>query len=565
MQPAANVTSGDRLDWHAIEWKRVYRTVKNLRQRIFRASRDGDRKKVRSLPRLMLRSRANICESVRRVTQVNHGKDTPGVDHIVVTTPEDRAALCLMLGQLDLHQVHPVRRVYIPKRKGTRPLGIPTIADRCVQAMVKNALEPFWEARFEGSSDGFRPGRGCHDAIQKLFCLGRPNTKRPWVLDADIEGAFDHIGHAALVQAIGNFPARGLMKPWLKAGYVEDARRHPTDTGVPQGGVISPVLLNVALHGMEHALGSSYTPRGTLHGTYALVRYADDLAVLCPTQQAAIDAQHLLATWLETRGLRLSEAKTHIRHLTEGFDFLGFNIRHDPAPQRSRSGYKLLIKPSQGSLQQLRRKLTALWRQQVGSPTVALINAMNPLISGWSQYFRIGVASRVFADLDTFRYARAQRYMQRRHPRKSGWWRTQKYWGQTRGPRWDRWVFMDKERHATLRKFAWTRIVRHRLVPKTYSPDDPTLQDYWRQRRSRPQALADRPRQLASRQQGCCPVCHQRLENGEDLHVHHVLPKHHGGTDDLANLRLVHANCHRQIHSTSAPLGVRRWLEPCTR
>jgi RNA-directed DNA polymerase len=565
MQPIANVTSGDLPDWHAIEWKRVYRTVKNLRQRIFRASRNGDLKKVRSLQRLMWRSRANIFESVRRVTQVNHGKDTPGVDHILVTTPEERAALCQQLGRLDLHQVHPVRRVYIPKRQGTRPLGIPTIVDRCVQAMVQNALEPFWEARFEGGSYGFRPGRGCHDAIQTLFYLGRPNTKRPWVLDADIAGAFDHIGHSVLLQALGNFPARGLLKQWLKAGYGEDAMRHPTETGAPQGGVISPLLLNVALHGMEHVLGSSYTPRGTLRGTYALVRYADDLAVLCPTKQAAIDAQHLLATWLGTRGLRLSEAKTHIRHLTEGFDFLGFNIRHYPAPQISRSGDKLLIKPSQGSIQQIRRKLKALWRQHVGSPTVALINAMNPLIRGWSQYFRTGVASRVFSDLDTFMFARAQRYMQRRHPRQSGWWRTQKYWGRTLGARRDRWVFQDHERHATLRKFAWTRIVRQRLVATTYSPDAPTLQDYWRQRRSRPQALADRPRQLASRQQGCCPVCHQLLENGEDLHVHHVLPKNHGGTDDLANLRLVQANGHRQIHSTSAPLGVCRWLEPYTR
>jgi RNA-directed DNA polymerase len=143
--------------------------VKNLRQRIFRASRDGDLKKVRSLQRPMLRSIVNIYESVRRVTQVNHGKDTPGVDHIRVTTPEERAALCRRFSQLALHQIHPVRRVYIPKQKGTRPLGIPTIVDRCIQAMVKNALEPFWEARFEGISYGFRPGRGCHDAIQKLF------------------------------------------------------------------------------------------------------------------------------------------------------------------------------------------------------------------------------------------------------------------------------------------------------------------------------------------------------------------------------------------------------------
>jgi len=157
--------------------------------------------------------------------------------------------------------------------------------------MVKNALEPYWEARFEGISYGFRPGRGCHDAIQKVFCLARPDTTRPWVLDADIEGAFNNIGHTALVQAIGNCPARELIKQWLKAGYVEAEMLHPTDTGVPQGGVISPLLLDVALHGMEQALGTSYTPKGVLRGTYAVVRYADDCVVFCPTQEKAIEAQ----------------------------------------------------------------------------------------------------------------------------------------------------------------------------------------------------------------------------------------------------------------------------------
>jgi RNA-directed DNA polymerase len=564
MQPAANVTSGDPVDWHSIDWKQVYRRVKNLRQRIFRASREGDLKRVRSLQRLMLRCRANVFESVRRVTQVNKGKDTPGVDQILVLTPEERGRLCAQLSQLDLYRVHPVRRVYIPKRKGKRPLGIPAIVDRCVQAMVKNALEPFWEARFEGISYGFRPGRGCHDAIEKLFRLARPNTTRPWILDADIEGAFNHIGHAALLQAIGNFPARELIKQWLKAGYVEDEMLHPTDAGVPQGGVVSPLLLNVALHGMEQALGIYYTPKGVLRGTYAVVRYADDLAVLCPTQDKAIQARDILSHWLGSRGLRLSDEKTHIRHLRDGFDFLAFNIRHYPAPNSSRSGYKLLIKPSPTAIKEVKRKLKGIWRKHVGTPTVALINEMNPVIRGWSNYFCVGVSKEVFNDLDAFMYQRAQRYMKRRHPRKSGWWRTEKYWGQTLG-RQDRWVFQDKQRNGTLRKFAWTKIVRHRLVPATYSPDDPTLQDYWQKRRAKIQVTAFRRRQLVQRQQGICPVCHQHLENGEDLHIHHVVPKKSGGKDDLANLWLVHHNCHRQIHSSSAPLGVRRLLEPCTR
>ncbi len=564
MQLAANVTSGDPVDWQAIDWKRVHQRVKNLRLRIFRASREGDLKRIRSLQRLMLRCQANVLESVRRVTQVNKGKDTPGVDRVMVTTPEERGRLCDQLSQLDLHHVRPVRRVYIPKRKGRRPLGIPTIVDRCVQAMVKNALEPFWEARFEGSSYGFRPGRGCQDAIQRIFTLARPNTTRPWVLDADIEGAFNNIGHCALLQAIGNFPARELIKQWLKAGYVEAEMLHSTETGVPQGGVISPLLLNVALHGMEQVLGTSYTSKGLLRGTSAVVRYADDFAVFCSTQEKAIEAHHLLATWLETRGLKWSDEKTHIRHLRDGFNFLGFNIRHYPAPNSSRSGYKLLIKPSADSVQQLKRKLKGLWRKHVGTPAVALINEMNPVIRGWSNYFRTGVAKETFSNIDNFMYYRAQRYMKRRHPMKSGRWRTQKYWGQSTG-RQDRWVFQDKIRHATLRKFAWTKIVRHRLVRTTHSPDDPTLQDYWRQRRAKPQASTSRQhRQLIQRQQGQCPVCHQHLNNDEDLHVHHVTPKKHGGTDDLANLRLVHHTCHRQIHSSSAPLGVRRLLEPCT-
>src|SRR5512143_2800541 len=564
MQHTANVTPGNDLDWHAIDWKRVYRTVKNLRQRIFRASRGGDLKTVRSLQRLMLRCQANVLESVRRVTQVNQGKHTPGVDNRLVKTSEERAVLCQELNQLKLHKVHPVRRVYIPKKKGRRPLGIPAIADRGVQAMVKNALEPFWEARFEASSYGFRPGRGCYDAIGRIFRIARPNTTKPWVLDADIEGAFNNLGHTALQDAIGNFPARALINQWLKAGYLDEDRRHPTDAGCPQGGVVSPLMLNIALHGMEASLGISYTAQGRTRGRYALVRYADDFAVFCPSQETAEEAKRRLANWLAKRGLRLSEDKTCIRHLTEGFEFLGFHIRHYPAPNSARSGYKLLIKPSADSVKQLRKKLRPIFRNHVSTPTAALIRELNPVVRGWSNYFRIGVAKRIFNALDDFMYYRAERYAKRRHPTKSARWRVRKYWGQTKGSRHDRWVFRDTTRAASLIKFSWVKIQRHILVAKDYSPDDPTLQDYWRQRRATTSSTAYRYHQLFVKQQGHCPVCHQHLENGEELHVHHVVPKKHGGMDEPGNLRLLHVYCHRQVHSNSAPLGVRQLLEPGT-
>jgi RNA-directed DNA polymerase len=182
---------------------------------------------------------------------------------------------------------------------------------------------------------------------------------------------------------------------------------------------------------------------------------ATRLAVLCPTREKAIEAQEILSAWLRMRGLRLADEKTHIRHLHDGFNFLAFNIRHYPAPHSSRSGYKLLIKPSPDAINDVKRKLKGIWRKHVGSPTVALINEINPLIRGWCNYFRSGVSKEVFNDLDRFMYTRAQRYMKRPHPRKSGWWRTEKYWGRTLG-RQDRWVFQDKQRHGTLRKFAWT-------------------------------------------------------------------------------------------------------------
>jgi RNA-directed DNA polymerase len=230
-------------DWDAVSWRAVEEDVRRLRQRIFTASKAGDLKRVRNLQKLMRRSRANTLVSVRRVTEDNAGRKTAGVDgQVVLTSPGKTALAEWMHRQTEPWHARPVKRVYIPKPNGKqRPLGIPVIVDRVLQARVKNALEPEWEARFEPKSYGFRPGRGCHDAIEAIYqaVKGR-NPKRLWALDADLAAAFDRIDHEHLLGRLGTFPARGLIRDWLKAGVIESGRFAPTEEGTPQGGVMSP-------------------------------------------------------------------------------------------------------------------------------------------------------------------------------------------------------------------------------------------------------------------------------------------------------------------------------------
>jgi RNA-directed DNA polymerase len=265
-------------DWAGVDWRHANKVVRNLRQRIFRATQRGDWATVRSLQRLMLRSYSNTLVSVRRVTQENTGKRTPGVDKMVVKTATARGRLVDFLLTSQPWRAQPARRIYIPKAHGKqRPLGIPTILMRCLQARVKNALEPSWEARFERSSYGFRPGRGCHDAIERLYLLARPDTTKPWIVDADIKGAFDNISHDYILEAIDSFPAKELVRQWLKAGYVDRDVFHATETGTGQGSVVSPLLANIALHGMEEALGVTYDKHGRSTSKRAVLRYADDV------------------------------------------------------------------------------------------------------------------------------------------------------------------------------------------------------------------------------------------------------------------------------------------------
>jgi RNA-directed DNA polymerase len=271
---AANGPEG-RADtvWDAINWRQADRIVRNLRQRIFRATPANDLRRVRSLQKLMLRCHSNILRSVRRVTQVNAGRNTPGVDKVTVQTPAARGKLVDYRSTCQPWRASPVRRLYIPKSNGKqRPLGIPTVLDRGLQAMVKQALEPEGEARFEGSSYGFRPGRGCHDAIAKIYHLACPQQRKKWVVDADSKGALDNINHNFLLQALGEAPGRELVKQWLEAGVREDGAFQATAAATPQGGVISPLLLNIALHGMEKALGVRFDSKGGSSGERAVVR-----------------------------------------------------------------------------------------------------------------------------------------------------------------------------------------------------------------------------------------------------------------------------------------------------
>jgi RNA-directed DNA polymerase len=537
-----------RTDWQAIDWRKAQRVVRNLRYRIFRATRANDRRRVRSLQKLMLRSYSNIVLSTRRVTQENAGKYTPGVDQVVVQTPAARGRLVDQLTTTRPRQVRPVRRVYIPKANGKRrPLGIPTVLDRCLQAQVKNALEPSWEAQFEGSSYGFRPGRSCHDALGRVYVLANPRGRRKWVVDADIQGAFDHIDHGFLLHALGDVPGKGLVRQWLRAGVLEEGSWHDTPEGTPQGGVLSPLLLNVALHGLEAAVGVlHHAPRG---GGRAVVRYADDFVVFCESQEDAERVKEvLLPRWLAERGLVLSPDKTRVVHLTEGFDFLGCHIRHYAAPRTSRSGYKLLIQPSRQAVQRVRDRLREEWSQLRGQPIRAVLRRLNPIIRGWANYYRPLVSWRVFQRLDQWMYRRAVSHVRRLHRNKPWRWCVRRYWGRLNPERADRWVLGDKRTGQYLLKFSWFKIERHRLVRGAASPDDPELKEYWWERRRvniRHLTLSDV--KLAEAQDWLCPVCGADLINGEALQRHHRQAQAEGGSDSYQNRELVHLYCHQQL------------------
>jgi RNA-directed DNA polymerase len=516
----------------------------------------------------MLRSRSNALLSVKRVTEDNAGRATAGVDgHLAVDSPDKSDLARWVQHRTEPWTPRPVKRVHIPKSNGrTRPLGIPVIADRCLQALVAAALEPEWEARFEPKSYGFRPGRGCHDAIVAIHTTSSgKNATRLWALDADLKEAFDRLSHDHILDSLGSFPARDLVRRWLSAGVIENGRMTPTGEGTPQGGVISPLLMNVALHGMERAAGVRYYTSPSEAGNVVrtspvLVRYADDFLVLCRSYEQAEEVKSRLAVWLEPRGLVFNEDKTQITHLDEGVDFLGFNIR--------RFRGKLLTKPSKEAVKKIRARLSQEMRSLRGANADAVVERLNPIVKGWAAYFRIGASKRTFNALDTHVWKLVYKWARYSHPNKSAGWVITRYFGMFHPSRRNKWLFGSQKTGRYVRKFAWTPIVRHRMVAGASSPDDPSLSDYWARRRRRTgPPVGNSMLWLLKAQRGGCPICGELLLAADHepqspqeweqwfravrkaIRWNAVARADEGKSDTPIRNRLVHARCHRKERS----------------
>lgn len=548
MTAPAGASSHMEIDWHAIDWRAVNANVRRLQVRIVKATQQGRWGKVKALQRLVTHSFSGKALAVRRVTE-NQGKHTPGVDHDIWNTPAKKACAVRGLRQRG-YRPRPLKRVYIPKANGKlRPLGIPTMKDRAMQALYLLALDPIAETTADANSYGFRQARSTADAIEQCFKLLCRKVSAQWILEGDIQSCFDRINHNWL---LAHVPLdKTILRKWLKAGYMEQGDLHSTDAGTPQGGVISPVLANLALDGLEQELRAKFSKSSSgQNAKVHLVRYADDFIITANSSELLEqDVKPLVERFLCERGLELSQAKTHITHIEQGFDFLGQNVRK----------YKgtLLIKPSEKNVKAVLDKIRRIIKDNPTATAGNLIAQLNPVIRGWANYHRHVVSAHTFGDVRSALFHALWQWAKRRHPNKNKAWIKQKYFQSTFTRQW---VFSGQvigrdKTPQTIRLLEPTQIHirRHIKIRSDANPYDPNWAAYFEQRtRSEMTDALSTSRELLAlwkEQKGICPVCQQKITKETGWHNHHLIWRRDGGSDGHENRVLVHSNCHRQVHS----------------
>jgi len=410
----AGASINESMEWNSVYWKAVRKQVRRLQLRIAKAVAENRWNKVRSLQYLLTRSLSAKLLAVRRVTS-NKGRKTPGVDGVLWQGAGAKWRAVQSLRRRG-YQAQPLRRIYIPKKNGRkRPLSIPTMMDRAMQALYKLALAPVAETKADGNSYGFREGRSCADAVGALFnFLSKPNSAT-WVLEADISGCFDNISKKWLLD---NIPLdKGILKKWLACGYVEEGITYPSRKGTPQGGIISPTLANMTLDGLEKAVKSAVPRRHRVN----FVRYADDFVITGKSKRLLEqNVRPAVEKFLAERGLALSEEKTVITHIRDGFTFLGQTFR--------KHGRVLHITPAVEGVLALKRRVGELIRRHTSAPMPVLVKKLNETLRGWANYHRHVVASEAFSRIDTYVFEQLWRMLRRRHPNKGKKWLFRKYW-----------------------------------------------------------------------------------------------------------------------------------------
>jgi RNA-directed DNA polymerase len=529
------------LTWHRINWAACHRRVRSLQRRIVQAVKAGAWRKVKRLSYLLVHSFAARALAVKRVTE-NKGKKTPGIDGELWDTPEKKATAVERIGRWRGYRPVPLRRLYIPKKNGKkRPLSIPAQIDRGKQALWLQALAPIAETRADRNSYGFRPKRRCADAIDQCFKALRQKDTATWILEGDIQGFFDNIRFSWIEDHIPM--NKQVLSKWLKSGFVERGTLYPTTTGVPQGGIISPVISNMVLDGLEQVVCSH--PRFRRRYNINYVRWADDFIVTAKSREVLAEVVlPRINAFLAKRGVRLSAEKTVITPLAEGFDFLGQTLRKHE--RRNGQPAKLLIKPSMASFQALKAKVRTLCKQAAGATPEVLVDRLNPVLRGWANYHRHTLCGQIFFWLDSFVWGRLFRWAKLRHPDKTGRWIADRYFPHQPG---ESWRFTDPATgKQVLRVCESIKPERYLKVKSAANPFDPDWEAYFRARDQRETLRASSPfrAKILRQQHGLCPGCRQMIQIEEDVELHHQDGNHQN--NHLVNLIWLHPTCHHQVH-----------------